>query len=33
MATITLFHGSPYESVTPEYGLGNDKHDTVVVFI
>lgn len=27
MATITLFHGSPYESVTPEYGLGNDKHD------
>ena len=27
MAIITLFHGSPYESVTPEYGLGNDKHD------
>ena len=27
MATITLFHGSPYKSVTPEYGLGNDKHD------
>lgn len=27
MATITLFHGSPHESVTPEYGLGNDKHD------
>lgn len=27
MATITLFHGSPYESVAPEYGLGNDKHD------
>ena len=44
MATITLFHGSPCKSVTPEYGLGNDKHDygrgfyltkmtTVVVFI
>ncbi|WP_368192765.1 DUF3990 domain-containing protein, partial [Bifidobacterium pseudocatenulatum] len=27
MAIITLFHGSPHESVTPEYGLGNDKHD------
>ena len=27
MATITLFHGSPCESVAPEYGLGNDKHD------
>ena len=27
MAIITLFHGSPYKSVTPEYGLGNDKHD------
>ena len=27
MATITLFHGSPHESVIPEYGLGNDKHD------
>lgn len=24
---ITLFHGSPNESVTPEYGLGDDKHD------
>lgn len=27
MATITLFHGSPHKTVTPEYGLGNDKHD------
>ena len=27
MAIITLFHGSPYESVTTEFDLGNDKHD------
>ena len=27
MTTITLFHGSPHEEVTPAFGLGNDKHD------
>ena len=27
MATITLFHGSPNEAVTPTFGLGNDRHD------
>lgn len=27
MAKITLYHGTPDEIVTPQYGLGDEKHD------
>ena len=27
MSKIVLFHGSPNQVVTPQYGLGEDKHD------
>lgn len=27
MKTMTLFHGSPNKVVSPQYGLGNDRHD------
>ena len=27
MGKLILFHGSPNESVTPTFGLGNEKHD------
>lgn len=27
MGNIILYHGSSYESVTPKFGLGNEKHD------
>lgn len=27
MGKITLYHGSPDETVTPKFGLGNEKHD------
>lgn len=27
MDKITLFHGSPNKTVTPTYGLGEDRHD------
>lgn len=27
MGKITLYHGSPEETVTPKFGLGNEKHD------
>ena len=27
MANLILFHGSPNKSITPSFGLGNEKHD------
>ena len=27
MSIITLYHGTPNEFVTPQYGYGEDKHD------
>ena len=27
MSKITLYHGTPNEFVTPQYGYGEDKHD------
>ncbi|MBQ7372675.1 MAG: DUF3990 domain-containing protein [Blautia sp.] len=27
MSKIILYHGSPYSTLTPEYGKGQDKHD------
>lgn len=27
MATITLYHGSPYKEIIPTYGYGDDRHD------
>lgn len=27
MGKLILFHGSPNETVTPTFGLGNEKHD------
>lgn len=27
MGKVTLFHGSPNQIVTPQYGLGDEKHD------
>ena len=27
MTKLTLFHGTPEKTVTPAFGLGNDKHD------
>ena len=27
MGKIILYHGTPYKTVTPRYGCGNDKND------
>ena len=27
MGKIILYHGSQNEKITPQFGLGNDKHD------